>query len=158
VAIVRMCWEARDLKALNANILMLTKRRGQLKQAIADMVTEAMPYLEPLPGKDDKLELIATLRTVTEGKLFVEVERSRLTLALARIREAEGRLTEASEVLQEVAIETVGSMEKREKAEFLLEQVRLTSVTRDWIKTGILANKMNKRMMDEAGSEVGLGR
>lgn len=43
---------------------------------------------------------------------------------LARLREEEGKIAEASETLQEVAIETFGSMEKREKAEFLLEQVR----------------------------------
>jgi hypothetical protein len=44
---------------------------------------------------------------------------------LARLREEEGKIAEASETLQEVAIETFGSMEKREKAEFLLEQVRV---------------------------------
>ena len=49
---------------------------------------------------------------------------------LADLREAEGRLGEASEVLQEVAVETFGSMEKREKAEILLEQVSLGVVER----------------------------
>ena len=32
VAIVRMCFEAKDFSALNENIVLLTKRRGQLKQ------------------------------------------------------------------------------------------------------------------------------
>ena len=34
------------------------------------------------------------------------------------------QVAEAAEILQEVAVETFGSMEKREKADFLLEQVR----------------------------------
>jgi 26S proteasome regulatory subunit N5 len=34
------------------------------------------------------------------------------------------QVAEAAEILQEIAVETFGSMEKREKAEFLLEQVR----------------------------------
>ena len=51
------------------------------------------------------------------------MERARLTRTLAGIKEAEGNIAEAAEVLQEVAVETFGSMDKREKAEFLLEQV-----------------------------------
>ena len=154
VAIVRLCWEARDLKQLNAHVLIVAKRRAQLKQVIVDLVQAAMTHIEAIAAPDDKLELISTLRTVTDGKIFVEVERARLTLMLAKLKMAEGKAAEASEVLQEVAIETFGSMEKREKAEFLLEQVRLTGVTKDWIKMGILANKMNKKLLDEAGFEV----
>jgi len=32
VAIVKICYEAKDFTALNENIVLLTKRRGQLKQ------------------------------------------------------------------------------------------------------------------------------
>jgi len=32
VAIVKMCYEQKDYPALNENIVLLTKRRGQLKQ------------------------------------------------------------------------------------------------------------------------------
>ncbi len=32
VGIVKLCFEQRDMKLLNAQILVLTKRRGQLKQ------------------------------------------------------------------------------------------------------------------------------
>lgn len=121
-------------------------------------------------------------------QIYVEVERARLTRTLAGIREAEGKIAEAAEVLQEVAVETFGSMDKREKAEFLLEQVRtegggrcggwrgggactfelaswqpaptrappqvrLTSAHGDWVRTAILANKVNKKVLDEPGFE-----
>lgn len=32
VAVVKICFEAKDYTALNENIVLLTKRRGQLKQ------------------------------------------------------------------------------------------------------------------------------
>ena len=74
-------------------------------------------------------------------------------MTYSKIKEAEGKTAEASDILQEIAIETFGSMEKREKAEFLLEQVRLTLAQRDFVKAGILAAKMNKKVLDEAGFE-----
>ena len=68
VQIARSCWEARDLAQLNANILVVVKRRAQLKQAIAEMVQEAMTYVDQIPSRDDRLQLVSTLRTVTDGK------------------------------------------------------------------------------------------
>lgn len=62
-----------------------------------------------------------------------------MTAALADLRESEGRIAEASEVIQEVAVETLGSVEKAEKAALLLEQVRLTLAQRDFSRMGILA-------------------
>jgi 26S proteasome regulatory subunit N5 len=41
------------------------------------MVQEAMTFLEKTPDKTTKLALIDTIRTVTEGKIYVEVERAR---------------------------------------------------------------------------------
>ena len=67
--LLRVCFDADDLKALNANILILAKRRGQLKQVLADVVREAMELLKRIPAQDDKIELITTLRTVSEGKV-----------------------------------------------------------------------------------------
>lgn len=65
--------------------------------------------------------------TPSLSSLSPQVERARLTMMLAKMHEARGVVAEASETLQEIAIETYGSMEKREKAEFLLEQVRARS-------------------------------
>jgi len=41
---------------------------------------------------------------VTEGKIYVEIERARLTKRLARIKEEEGNIDEAADILQEVAV------------------------------------------------------
>ena len=41
---------------------------------------------------------------MTEGKIYVEIERARLTKRLARIKEEEGNIDEAADILQEVAV------------------------------------------------------
>ena len=53
---------------LNENIIVLTKKRSQLKQAVAKMVAESCTYLDKTPDKETQLKLINTLRSVTEGK------------------------------------------------------------------------------------------
>lgn len=42
VAVVQMCYEAKDWDALNENIMLLTKRRSQLKQVrhLLSLMTE----------------------------------------------------------------------------------------------------------------------
>lgn len=69
VAIVQICFEAKNWAALNEHIVLLTKRRSQLKQAVAKMVQECCGYVDQLPTKELKLKFIDTLRTVTEGKV-----------------------------------------------------------------------------------------
>lgn len=41
VAIAKLCWERKDYKQLNAQIMVLSKRRGQLKQVSAARVHAA---------------------------------------------------------------------------------------------------------------------
>ena len=49
------------------------------------------------------------------GKIYVENERARLTHRLAVMKEEEGDLQEAAKILQELQVETYGSMERKEK-------------------------------------------
>ena len=71
--------------------------------------------------------MIDTLRTVTEGKIYVEVERARLTHRLSMMKEAEGKIEEASKIMQELQVETYGSMDRKEKVKQNL--IRLVSKT-----------------------------
>jgi len=47
---------------------------------------------------------VQTLRAVTEGKIHVELERARLTRQLAKIRESEGKVAEAADLMSEVQV------------------------------------------------------
>ena len=61
LAICRACVAAGAWPALNDNILLLSKRRSQLKQAITAMVQECMSVLDKTPSVEAKLELIKAL-------------------------------------------------------------------------------------------------
>uniref|UniRef100_A0A8D0CW75 Proteasome 26S subunit, non-ATPase 12 n=1 Tax=Sander lucioperca TaxID=283035 RepID=A0A8D0CW75_SANLU len=153
VAVVQMCYEAKDWDALNENIMLLTKRRSQLKQAVAKMVQECYKYVDSVTDQAIKLRLIDTLRTVTAGKIYVEIERARLTKTLANIKEQSGEIKEAASILQELQVETYGSMEKKEKVEFILEQMRLCIAVKDYIRTQIISKKINTKFFQEEGNE-----
>lgn len=152
-AVMRCCWEAADLKAFNAHIMILVKRRAQLTQAIGAVVKTSMEFVDKITDEAAKEEIVETLRTVAEGKIYVEVERARLAKIVSMAREAEGKIKEASELMQEVQVETFGSMDKREKADFILEQMRLTLLQRDHVRTHIISQKVNKKVIDEEGME-----
>lgn len=90
-------------------------------------------------------------RQVTEGKIYVEVERARLTHKLAQIREEEGNVQQAADIIQELQVETYGSMEKREKVELILEQMRLCIAKQDYIRTQIISKKINAKFFEDEG-------
>jgi len=98
---------------------------------------------------EPKMELMNTLLEVTEGKIYVEKQRARLTLNLARIRESEGKITEATKILQEVQVETFGAMKKKEKTEYILEQMRLCLKKQDFIRTQIISKKINPKVLSD---------
>ena len=72
-------FQAKDWDLLNEHIIQLTKKRGQLKASVTKMVQECCGWIfdGSIESKEQELRLIETLRTVTAGKIYVEVERAR---------------------------------------------------------------------------------
>lgn len=97
---------------------------------------------------------IYIFRHVTEGKIYVEVERARLTHRLAKIREEEGDIDESANIIQELQVETYGSMDKREKVELILEQMRLCIAKQDYIRTQIISKKINTKFFEDETAQV----
>jgi len=147
VGICKLCFDAKQLDTLNEQIPSLTKRRGQFKQAVTAMVQKCCEFVELL-SPEEELKLIHTLRTVTAGKIYVEVERARLTYRLAQIKEKEGNLEEACKVMQDTQVETLGSMEKKEKTQLILEQIRYCLAIKDFIRAHIISKKISKKFFD----------
>ncbi|KAH9948172.1 PCI-domain-containing protein [Amylocystis lapponica] len=138
--VVELCYAARNYTLLNSSINTLSKRHGQLKVVIQGIVEQAMGWLEEIRKREGDakwLELIETLRTVTDGKIFLETPRARVTLLLSHYHESLAKsqtpaasqlkesLQTASDLLSDLQVETYSSMERREKTEFILEQMRL---------------------------------
>ncbi|GAA5955004.1 hypothetical protein JCM3765_003159 [Sporobolomyces pararoseus] len=145
---------SRDLTKLNEQLINLSKKHGQLRQATVKMVEKAMEFMNELPqGSKEKEDLISTLREITEGKIYLEVQRARITRQLSQIRESEGKTSEASELMQDLQVETFGSMERREKVDFILEQMRLLKLQEDWEKLAIVAKRINLRWLSDKENE-----
>ena len=62
-------------------------------------------------------------------------------------------MSKASDVLQEVHVETYGSLSKREKVEFILEQMRLTLAKKDYVRSAIVAGKVSRKHLKEDNME-----
>lgn len=75
----------------------------------------------------------------------MEVERARVTRILSDIKKAKGDIKAATDTLCELQVETFGSMSRREKTEFILEQVSLCIENDDWTQAGILSRKISTR-------------
>lgn len=163
-ASLELCHEVNDQEALLATLKTLSTRRSQKSKAIATLVSKCLPWVvesdtdgfTPLlvTGDSEKKArdaLVEELRNITDGKMYLEAERARLTRTVAILKEADGDIPGAADVLQEVHVETYGSISKREKIEFILEQMRLTLLKKDYVRAYIVSNKIKKAQLDEEG-------
>lgn len=147
VAVVTISKDVGDWGLMNDQMLVFSKKHSQLKQAITKMVQTVIGFLDETPDLKTKLSVIETLRTVTEGKIFVEVERARITRILSDIKKEQGDHEAAKDILCELQVETFGSMSRREKTEFILAQVSLCIDSGDWTQAGILGRKISTRYL-----------
>lgn len=207
-AIIQYTYDARNHALLNSSIQTLSKKHGQLKAAIQAFVEQAIEWLPEIKSRDGVekwLELVETLRGVTEGKashtfnsasifwflyslqIFLETPRARVTLLLSHHHEGLAKeasnpqkskesLQTASDLLSDLQVETYSSMERREKTEFILEQMRLLiAVARikddeqgkgkdgkdtlgggeaEWVKVRVGGRKVNEQFLAEKENEV----
>jgi len=167
-ASLQLCKDCNDDESLIATLKILTTRRSQKTKAVSACVNKCIPWVldtsegskgfVPLNVTNDEQraireKMVIALRDITDGKLFLEAERARLTRALAIIKEEDGDIPGAADILQEVHVETYGSLSKREKVEFILEQMRLTLGKKDYVRAAIVGNKINKKALAEEGME-----
>ncbi|KAF8579030.1 hypothetical protein K439DRAFT_1395051 [Ramaria rubella] len=169
--LLTLAHQARNYKILNTNLILLSKKHGQLKSVVQAIVELTMTWLEEIrerEGLETWLELVQALREVTEGKIFLETPRARVTLLLAHYHEALSKSTTqtspspqeclqtASDLLSDLQVETYSSMERREKTEFLLEQMRL--LVRVAKNKDTQANKAKEgRSVGQEGAGAGAG-
>lgn len=77
-----------------------------------------------------------------------------MTRTLSKLKEAAGDVNAASELMQELQVETFGSMERREKVDFILEQMRLLKAQDDWEKMAIVSKRINLKWLADKEHEV----
>ncbi|KAK8823875.1 hypothetical protein WA538_001163 [Blastocystis sp. DL] len=151
--ILDICHDAKDFAKLNASITLLSKRRSQHDDVIAAVVKKAMSYLDTVSDEKEKMELLQTLLDTSDGKMYLEAERARLLRELMRLRESKGDIAGAAAASRELQVEVCNSLSSREKAEFLLEQIRLSQAVNDWVRVPLTIQKVNVRVLKEEGME-----
>jgi len=147
--IIRICYNANNWSQLNDSLVMLSKRRGQSKTVIQEAVQEAMNFIDSIDDISVATELIKILKSITEGKIFVELESAELTKRLAEIYEKTDKVKLAAKTLQEVQVETLSKMETKDKINYILEQVRLCLKCNDYIRALILSRKINLKIISK---------
>lgn len=147
-----MCQLCKDRVAwdkLSATVATIAKRHQQHRHAITAVLVLCMPWVTEAPDDATKVTFLKTLRDVTDGKLFAEGERAKLTRDLAVIKEAEGDVGAACDIMLEVYVETFGALSKREKIDFILEQIRLCIAKGDWVRVMIVQKKVQRKFLEE---------
>lgn len=121
------------------------------------MFQKCLDFVEQVSDQETKVVLLKCIRSGTEGKVYVEAERARATRILAALHERDGQKGEAFELMQEVAVETFSSVERREKYDFILEQMRLALDTEQYNQAQIISRKINPKIFTDAAEELQVG-
>lgn len=149
-----MAFDNNELTKMREFFLVLCKRRGQAKKPVVDMVALCQKTLfEKLPTRAEKYKMLEAVREAAQGKMFLEKEYSDATMTLCQYLEADGKTDEATDIIQEIQIETYGSLEVRDKLLFILYQMKLVLMRRDFVRCQILSKKISRRHLNEAGLE-----
>jgi len=145
----QLCKDQGNWAKLSATVATIAKRHQQHRNAITAVLVLCMPWVAEAPDQEAKVAFLTTLRDVTDGKLFAEGERAMLTRDLARIKEADGDVAAACDIMLDVYVETFGALSKREKIDFILEQIRLCIAKGDWVRVMIVQKKVQRKFLED---------
>lgn len=149
VAIVQLFFESNKLVELNESILTFAmKKHLQSEQAIGEMIRECCKFSDQLTDKAQKVELLETLKIVTNGKLYSEMERAKICQDLARIMREDGNIPRAILILEDLRIDTLTSLDRKDRIEIVLQLMELLVESKDFVKCLIIAKKINKQHLD----------
>jgi 26S proteasome regulatory subunit N5 len=109
--------------------------------------------LNKLPSREERYKMLEALKEASEGKMFLEREYSQVTRTTAEMLEADGKHDDATKLVQEIQIETYGSLQTVEKVDFILYQMKLVLGRRDFVRCQILSRKISKKHINEKGLE-----
>ncbi|KAK2195220.1 bifunctional 26S Proteasome non-ATPase regulatory subunit 12-COP9 signalosome complex subunit 4/Winged helix DNA-binding domain superfamily/26S Proteasome non-ATPase regulatory subunit 12/Proteasome component (PCI) domain/Winged helix-like DNA-binding domain superfamily/26S proteasome regulatory subunit RPN5 [Babesia duncani] len=146
--VLQVLYDNKDYDNVNYYLLTLNKKRGQLKKSIMAMVDLAKGWIPQITDMDRKLQLIESLNQITTGKMFLESQRAEIMFGLAKLKEEAGDIPAAAKIIQNVEVETFGSLGKREKAEYILDQMRIQLLDCDYIRFYMTSKKINEKLLE----------
>lgn len=154
VDIIRLVWNKYGVENVGPIFLSLSKKRNQSKRSHTDMLKVIFEeiYLS-INSEDEKISLLKAIIEITEGKIYVEFEFSNAVKKLTEILLAKSQIDEAAKLIQDIQIETFGSLDKKYKVEYILFQIQVLLAKRDFVRTLIVSNKVVRKNLNEEGLE-----
>lgn len=146
--IVKLVYEAGNIEKLCEVMKLLATKRGQPVKAQVEMTRLCMTWIESISDIDMKLKYIDTIKFICDKKIYLEVEYARCCLMIVKYNETAENIDEAAQILQDVQVETYGSMDYREKIEFILYQMKILIKKEDWIRLMIVSRKINSKYLE----------
>ena len=141
-----------DAEKLVATVTTLCNKRGQFTKTVSELVQRCMKMVEEIPRQEEKIRFVSAIKDICEKKIYLEVEYARCAMILVKYNEKDGKnLVEAAKIIENVQVETYGSMSKFEKIEFILYQMKLNILLEDNTKLYIVSKKINQKFLDDAG-------
>jgi 26S proteasome regulatory subunit N5 len=154
VKILTFIWKTFGNEYVSTVFLSLSKKRNQSKRAHSEMIKYIFDNIYPsLINEDEKVSLLKGIIEITEGKIYVEYEFSLSVRRLTEILLLKGQLDEAVKLIQDIQIETFGSLERKYKVEYILFQMKVLIQKGDFIRTHIVSNKIIRKHLNEQGLE-----
>lgn len=158
VKIAEVAFLSADPKFIHDQLLTASKKRGQFKSATVKMIQRAIELVaSPAPSNTQRPDPISTMKEIislTEGKIYLEVERARVTKLLATLLFQSGQVKEAMDYMLELPIETFGSMEKLEKVGIIIDQLKLAISNGELSKASIIIKKISPQTFQDPAFEA----
>lgn len=136
------CIEQKNWTDLGYHVTILSKRRGAFRTTVTHLVQLTMETLLKIEDEEIRINLINVVREVTEGKIFVEVERAKATSILVDYLEKQGKLEIANNLLNDLRLEVLTTMEPVERISMMLKQFRLCLQCKDQLRASLCAEKL----------------
>lgn len=135
-------------------LLSLSRKRNQSKKALTDMIKIIMDNIYSfILERDIKVSVLKSIIEITEGKIYVEYEYSWAVRKLTEIYISDGDLEKATSLIQDIQVETFGSLDKVYKVEYILFQIDILISKGDFIRAFIVSNKIQRKYLDNNGLE-----
>lgn len=84
---INLCYDKGNWEKLNTTLTTISKRHQQSRHAISAVIEKATEWIDKTPDQKTKVALLSVLREITDGKIYLEAERARLTRQVAAIKE-----------------------------------------------------------------------
>jgi 26S proteasome regulatory subunit N5 len=150
VAIVELHFELSKFTELNESILQFTtKKHLQSEHAIGAMIRKCCEYVDIIDDREIKLKLLETLKAVTDGKLYAEIERAKVCRELSAMRKEDNDIMNAIKTLEDLKIDTITSLERKDRIEIVLQLMDLLIESKEFVKCLIVSKKINKQILDQ---------